>query len=151
MKIRRKAWTERKMADWPINNTGKHCPWSTVHIRIFVCICLHEHITCKCQFQCAHIVLILDDGLCERVWVSRRQCHVYVYFDYCTHPMLRHLNVVRHSDWWPSIMHMAGGSGNPRYHQGQSVCPCWKPPSPQTDSFNFQSDEEEKMKKKMAD
>ena len=59
-----------------------------------------------------------------------------------------------HGDWWPSIMHMSGGSSSLRYHQGQLVCPCGKPPhppptpSPQTDRFNFLSDEEEKNKKK---
>lgn len=47
------------------------------------------------------------------------------------HPPAETLNCGQtHVDWRPSIMHMGRGSGSLRYHQGQLVCPCWKPPPP---------------------
>lgn len=62
---------------------------------ILVCVCLHENITCECQLGCADAHLMMD---CVQVGGSRRRCSVYVYFDYCTtSPLLRHLNVVRHT------------------------------------------------------
>lgn len=97
---------------------------------ILVCVCLHANITCVCQLRCADAHLMME--CVQGGGASRRRCSVYVYFDYCTpSPPAETLKCGQtHADWWPSIMHMAVGSGNPRYHQGQLVCPCWKPPPP---------------------
>ncbi len=92
-----------------------------------LCICLHEHITCECQFQCADAHLMMDY---VRGWERAEGSAVCVcVFWLLHHPPAETLKCGQtHADWWPSIMHMAVGSGNLRYHQGQLVCPCWKPP-----------------------
>lgn len=110
--------------------------------RSLVCICLHEQNTCECQFQ--SVVHTTWWTTWEGVIKQETVLCVCVFW-LLHHPPAETLKCGQtHADWWPSIMHTEGGSSNPRYRQGLLVCPCWKPPSHQTDGFNFLSDEGEK-------